>query len=95
VCPDIADLPTHLADARPDALFAPPRMFEKLQVAIEATIEAAPDEEGRAVGRAAVEAGLTRVRAADGGREVSEELVARHENAVAVLRPLSGPALRR
>lgn len=42
-CPMMNDVPKALVDARPDVLFSTPRVFEKLQVAIESLIESQSD----------------------------------------------------
>jgi long-subunit acyl-CoA synthetase (AMP-forming) len=42
VCPDMKQLPVYLAKVRPDVLFAVPRLWEKLQVGIEALLDGAP-----------------------------------------------------
>jgi len=64
VCPDMKQLPVHLAKVRPDVLFAVPRLWEKLQVGIETTI-AGLDDEARERATGALEAGLARARASD------------------------------
>ncbi|WP_067671415.1 AMP-dependent synthetase/ligase [Nocardia miyunensis] len=92
VCPDMRDLPKVLAAAHPDAFFSVPRMWEKLQVAIEGMVEANPDEAARQAGRAAIEIGLRRVSAADAGTDISaevgDELAAEHARGIETLRPV-------
>jgi long-chain acyl-CoA synthetase len=67
VCPDMSLLPQHLAEVHPDAFFSVPRLWEKLQVAIEATIAGIPSEAERRRTARAVEAGLRRVTAQEAG----------------------------
>jgi long-subunit acyl-CoA synthetase (AMP-forming) len=82
-CPDLKELPAYLAQVRPDALFAVPRLWEKLQVALEGLADEA--------GRRALVVGVERMKALDGGtdvaRERADELAAEHEAALAALRP--------
>lgn len=42
-CADMKQVPAHLVDARPDSIFSVPRVWEKLQVAIETMIDGEPD----------------------------------------------------
>ena len=44
-CPDMKELPQFLAAVHPDAFFGVPRLWEKLQVAVEALVEALPERE--------------------------------------------------
>jgi long-subunit acyl-CoA synthetase (AMP-forming) len=82
-CPDLKELPAYLAQVRPDALFAVPRLWEKLQVALEGIADEA--------GRRALVVGVERMKALDGGtdvaRERADELAAEHEAALGALRP--------
>ena len=82
-CPDLKELPAYLAQVRPDALFAVPRLWEKLQVALEGIADEA--------GRRALVVGVERMKALDGGtdvaRERADELAAEHESALGALRP--------
>jgi long-chain acyl-CoA synthetase len=55
-CPDMKELPVYLAAVHPDVFFAVPRLWEKLQVAIEGLVEALPEEQ-RAAAKAAIAAG--------------------------------------
>jgi long-subunit acyl-CoA synthetase (AMP-forming) len=66
-CPDMKQVAAYFIDARPDVIFSVPRVWEKLQVAIEAMIESEPDPDHRAEVRAALDASLRQVRAQDGG----------------------------
>lgn len=45
VCPDLKALPEVLTAVRPDTFFAVPRFWEKIQVAIEAIVQAQPEAE--------------------------------------------------
>ncbi|MFE3002160.1 AMP-dependent synthetase/ligase [Nocardia sp. NPDC059246] len=93
-CADMKQLPAHLADAHPDAFFSVPRLFEKLQVAIEATIEAIPDEQERAAAKRVLEVGLRKVKAEDAGNETTvdaeelAQLTAEHNAGLPLLRPI-------
>jgi long-chain acyl-CoA synthetase len=92
-CADMKQLPAHLVDARPDAFFSVPRLWEKLQVAIEAMIETEPDQERRAALKRAVEVGLRRVRAEDAGGAAATaadlaELTQNHAAGLALLHPI-------
>lgn len=75
VCPDLRELLTVLPTVHPDAFFSVPRFWEKIQVAIEAMIEAAPDDQRPALQRA-VEVGLARTTAAEVGSGVAPEELA-------------------
>jgi long-subunit acyl-CoA synthetase (AMP-forming) len=91
-CPDMRDLPAYLAEVHPDVLFCVPRLWEKLQVAIEGLVAALPDAEQRQACEEAIAVGLRRVQAedagADGPREVGEQLAQRHEEGKAALKPV-------
>lgn len=92
-CPDMKEVPVALGTAHPDAFFSVPRLWEKLQVAIEGMIAAQPDEQ-RAELEEVVEVGLARVRAVEAGSGVptaeAAELVERHEAILPRLAPLLG-----
>jgi long-chain acyl-CoA synthetase len=64
VCPDIKHLLQTLPAVHPDAFFAVPRFWEKIQVAIEAMVQNEPEERRVALQRA-IEVGLERTKAAD------------------------------
>ncbi len=66
VCPDMNDVPAALVDVHPDLFSSTPRVYEKLQVAIEALIEAEPDESRRTL-KDALELGLQLSRAEEAG----------------------------
>jgi long-chain acyl-CoA synthetase len=51
-CPDMKDLPLALAEVHPDVFFSVPRLWEKLQVAIEGLVDAMPDEQREAAQQA-------------------------------------------
>lgn len=93
-CADMKQLPAHLAEVHPDAVFSVPRLWEKLQVGIEAMIEGIPDEAQRAAAKRAVEVGLRKVRAEDVGTDsrVTEAeaatLAEEHAEGLTVLRPI-------
>ena len=87
-CPDITQLPAYMAGVRPDSLFAPPRLWEKLQGGIGAMVEGQPDEEQKAALKQAIEDGLALVRAEEAGDEVTDEMVAAHERGVEMLKPI-------
>ena len=55
-CPDMKDLPAALAEVHPDVFFSVPRLWEKLQVAIETMVERL-DEDARAAAKDAITRG--------------------------------------
>lgn len=62
-CPDINQLTSHLSQVHPDPFFSVPRLWEKLQVALEGMIDASDL-------RPALETNLHKVRADDAGSDV-------------------------
>jgi len=90
-CPDMKEVPVALATAHPDAFFSVPRLWEKLQVAIEAMIAAQPDEQRQALERVVV-VGHRRVLAVEVGSGVpqaeADQLVAEHEELLPLITPL-------
>jgi long-chain acyl-CoA synthetase len=68
VCPDPRQLMATMAAVHPDAFFSVPRFWEKIQVAIEAMMEAAPDSERILLQRAA-QTGLDYTRQLDAGSD--------------------------
>lgn len=92
VCPDMAQVPVALATHRPDAFFSVPRLWEKLQVAIEAMISADPDDDHRTAVQAALETGKCAVIASEAGSGTDageiQELDALHREALALFQPL-------
>lgn len=91
VCPDMAQFGAGLVDARPDTLFSTPRLFEKLQAAIEARMRACSPEEA-SYHQATLALGIAIVKAGDsataGSSGIAPENVARHASGVAALRPV-------
>ncbi|MDX6582161.1 MAG: long-chain acyl-CoA synthetase [Solirubrobacterales bacterium] len=73
ICPNPREIVAFLPQVRPTWFFAVPRIWEKLKAAMEATLAKLPGEEGEQA-RAAVEAGLKKVRLEQAGEEVPEEL---------------------
>jgi long-chain acyl-CoA synthetase len=90
-CPDMKDVPVALATAHPDAFFSVPRLWEKLQVAIEGMIAAQPDDQRQALEQV-VEVGHRRVLAVEVGSGVpqdeAEQLVKEHEALLPLITPL-------
>ncbi|KRC59825.1 MULTISPECIES: AMP-dependent synthetase/ligase [unclassified Nocardioides] len=90
-CPDMKEVPVALATSRPDAFFSVPRLWEKLQVAIEAMIAGQPDEQRVAL-QEVVDLGLERVRAVEAGSGVPADeaaaLVERHDAILDRITPL-------
>lgn len=91
VCPDITQLIQILPVVRPDAFFAVPRFWEKIQVAIEAMVHGEPPEV-RAQLQRAIEIGLLRTRAADVSSPAAAEdlavLDAEYSESTQLLRPV-------
>jgi long-subunit acyl-CoA synthetase (AMP-forming) len=73
-CPVMNDVPKALVDAHPDVLFSSPRLFEKLQVAIESLIESTSDPDVLAQMRTALELGLRIARAEEVGTDATIEM---------------------
>jgi long-subunit acyl-CoA synthetase (AMP-forming) len=67
-----------LPQLRPTVWGAVPRVLEKLKAALEAGIDADPDEARRAAVKGAIEAGIEKVRLEQAGEPVPDELAARH-----------------
>ena len=76
----------YLAEARPDSLFATPRLWEKLQGGILAMVEGQPDEDAKAALKQALEASLEGVRAEEHGEEVTDEMRAAMDRAAEMFR---------
>jgi long-chain acyl-CoA synthetase len=91
VCPDFTDVPKALVDVHPDQFMCPPRMFEKLRVAIEGIIELSPEPQ-RSELKAAVELGLRFAHAEDASSAESvadlQPLRAEREAGVTLLKPV-------
>jgi long-chain acyl-CoA synthetase len=84
-CPEVTQVFAHVADCHPTVFGAVPRVWEKLKAALEAGVDAEPDQERRLAVRSAIDAGLARVRAEQSGVPVPAELrdaCARAEEAV-------------
>lgn len=92
VCPDMAQVPLALVTGHPDAFFSVPRLWEKLQVAIEGMAAGEPDEDKRAALLHAIEVGVRRVKAAESGSGSTAEnlaaLEAEHAEGLVLLKPL-------
>jgi len=92
-CPDMKEVPVALGTAHPDAFFSVPRLWEKLQVAIESMIAAQPDAERSAL-QQVVEVGLRRVQAVEAGSGVPQDeaakLVEEHDRLLPLMEPLLG-----
>jgi long-subunit acyl-CoA synthetase (AMP-forming) len=92
VCPDIKQLLQALPAVRPDAFFAVPRFWEKIQVAIEAMVQNETDR--RTALQKAIEVGLARTKAADSGSSATAAEVAALEDDYAAatlqLKPILG-----
>jgi long-chain acyl-CoA synthetase len=80
-CPELTQVFAHVADAHPTFWGGVPRVWEKLKAALEAGIEAEPDEAKRAATREAIELGLHKVRLEQQGKTVPEELGEAYERA--------------
>ena len=91
-CPDMSQLPLALATHRPDSIFSVPRVWEKLQVAIEGLIAAEPDNATREALQSAVEAGKKYVLAAESGSGASDAEIAQlrdaYDHGVQTLKPV-------
>src|SRR5205807_2782628 len=80
-CPEVTQVFAHVADAHPTFFVAVPRVWEKLQAALEAGIEAEPDEGVRAATKQAIDHGLRKVRLEQRGEPVPAELAEAYERA--------------
>src|SRR4051812_19768186 len=80
-CPNAREVVGSLPDARPSWFFSVPRIFEKLQAALEAGIAAEQDEQKRQATQWAIGIGLKKVRAEQAGEEVPAELADEYEKA--------------
>jgi long-subunit acyl-CoA synthetase (AMP-forming) len=80
-CPNAREVVGYLPDVRPSWFFSVPRIFEKLQAALEAGIAAEQDEQKRQATQWAIGVGLKKVRAEQAGEEVPAELAEEYEKA--------------
>ena len=80
-CPDVTQVFAHVADCRPTFWGGVPRVWEKLRAALEAGIDAEPDEGRRIATKQAIELGLRKVRLEQRREPVPEELAADCERA--------------
>ena len=91
VCPDMNDVPAALIDVHPDLFSSTPRIFEKLQVAIEGLIEREPTASRHAL-HAALERQLAFSRAEEAGSSATSaelESLRRHQGEdVALFQPI-------
>ncbi|HEX8790076.1 MAG TPA: long-chain fatty acid--CoA ligase [Polyangiaceae bacterium] len=76
-CPDPTKLLEILREVRPTRFVGVPRVWEKLHAGIQAGIAADPDESRRTLVRAAIAAGVERVRLEQAGKPVPADLAAR------------------
>ena len=80
-CPDSAQLFAYAAEVRPTSLIGVPRVWEKLQAALSAGIQADADEQRRTAILGAIEVGRKLVRLEQAGQQPPAELVAMAERA--------------
>jgi long-chain acyl-CoA synthetase len=80
-CPEVTQVFAHVADSHPTFWGGVPRVWEKLKAALEAGIEADPDEQTRVFTRGAIELGLDKVRAEQAGEPVAPALAEACERA--------------
>jgi long-subunit acyl-CoA synthetase (AMP-forming) len=80
-CPDVTQVFAHVADAHPTFFGAVPRVWEKLKAALEAGIEAEPDDQRRAAVKQTIELGLNKVRLEQRGEPVPDEIQRAYEKA--------------
>ena len=80
-CPDVTQVFAHVADCHPTFWGGVPRIWEKLKAALEAGIDADPDEQRRDFTRGAIDLGLRKVRAEQAGEPVAPALAEAYERA--------------
>ena len=80
-CPDTAQLFAYAVEVKPTSLIDVPRVWEKLQAALVAGIQADPDEPKRNAILGAIDVGRKLVKLHQAGREPSPELLAAAERA--------------
>src|SRR3979411_22517 len=80
-CADPRRVMEIVPEVRPTTFGAVPRIWEKTKAALEAAVEAEPDEGGRAGGRGAIGAGGRGGRAEQAGNPVDDALAEEHARA--------------
>jgi long-chain acyl-CoA synthetase len=80
-CPEVTQVFAHVADAHPTFFGSVPRIWEKLKAALEAGVEAEPDEAKRAAVKLAIELGLRKVRLEQAREPVPDDLRAAYDRA--------------
>ncbi len=80
-CPDPALLFAYAVEVKPTSLIGVPRVWEKLQAALVAGIQASPDEQQRTAILGAIEVGRKLAKLQQAGQEPPAELVAAAERA--------------
>jgi long-chain acyl-CoA synthetase len=80
-CADPRRVMEFVPEVRPTTFGAVPRIWEKTKTALEAAIDAEPDEQRRAAARWALDVGLRRVRAVQAGEPVDDALAEEHARA--------------
>lgn len=79
-CPHPSEVGPYLIEVRPQYLFSPPRLFEKLRAAIEVHFNTEPDDLQRAHIAAALETGASKVDLEHHDVEVPKELLNRFQS---------------
>ena len=77
--PHPSEVAPYLTDARPEYVFSPPRLFEKLRAAIEVYFESERDPQRRALIAEALRIGADKVDVEQSGRQVDEQLGIRYQ----------------
>ena len=85
MCPDLAELGTALAAARPTFFFGPPRVWEKLHAGITAAVAAEPDAQRRSALENAIDTGRAWVAREQSGAPPDGALTEGHAAAAPVL----------
>jgi long-chain acyl-CoA synthetase len=80
-CPETAQLFAYAVEVKPTAIIGVPRVWEKLEAALTAGIQADPDEQRRNAVLQAIEVGRKLVRAQQAGQPAPPELLAAAERA--------------
>jgi long-subunit acyl-CoA synthetase (AMP-forming) len=80
-CPESSQLFAYAVEVKPTQMIGVPRVWEKLQAALAAGIQADPDEQRRTAILGAIEVGRKLVRLQQAGQEPPSELVAAAERA--------------